>query len=139
MTIIGFQFSKISCEKHSAPKGKITVNRNAKPTGVEEVKLGTGQRALRYTFTFDVEYKPKIAEMSFAGNLTELVDDEKADQVLKAWDEKKALPPKTLENVMNGILNRCHVQALVLSKEFNIPPPFNMPKVRVKEASESEK
>lgn len=136
MTIIGFNFTKMHVEKHQAAKGKITVNRKANPVNVEEVKIGGAQKALRYDFEFSCEYEPKIAEMHFTGNVTELVTDKDSEDILGTWKKSKSLPPKTLEKVMNAILNRCHIQALVLSKEMNVPAPFNLPRVKVREAAE---
>jgi hypothetical protein len=136
MTIIGFNFTKISCVKHNAAKGKITVNRKANPTNVEEVSIGSGQKALKYAFEFGVDYQPKIAEMDMAGDITQLVSPEQSEDILKMWKEQKQLPPKTLEDVMNAILDRCHVQALMMSRELNVPPPFNLPRVKVQEKTE---
>jgi len=31
--------------------------------------------------------------------------------------------------VINSILGRCNIQALIMSKELNMPPPIPMPKV----------
>lgn len=137
MTMIGFNFTKINVSKHGPAKGNISINRKCNPTKVEEVGIGSGQKALKYTFQFAAEYKPKVAEMLFEGTLTELTKPEDADEALKLWKEKNQLPPKTLERVMNAILNRCHIEALIMAKEMNIPPPFNLPKIKVNKKEEA--
>lgn len=142
MTVIGFNFSKISAVRNKAPKGKININRSCKPTSVEETTIGGGQKALRYTFTFSVEYKPEIGSMEFEGTLVEIVNKEEHQAVLDAWSENEQLPPKSLERVMNNLLDRCHVEAILMSKELGIPPPVKLPSVKVSgkdSSSEEEK
>lgn len=135
MTIIGFNFSKISATKNSAPKGQISVNRSCKPTNVEEITIGGGQKALRYEFEFGVQYKPDIAQFDFAGRMVELVKDDEHAEILETWEDKQQLPPKSLERVMNELLNRCHVEALLMAKELGVPPPIKLPSVKVQEKS----
>ncbi len=133
MAVIGFNFNKVSAIKHAPVKGNITVNRKCEPTDVEGVTIANGPKALRFTFTFGVEYQPKIAEMELLGDITMLFSEDITESTLKRWKDKHDFPPKVLEEVMNNILNRCHVQALMLSRELSLPPPFNLPRVRVQE------
>lgn len=133
MTIIGFNFTKLSAEKENPVQGKISINRSCNPTGVKEVDLGSGQKGLRYTFDFSCEYNPDIATLAFSGNLTEMISDDETEKILAQWGKDKTMPVDSLERVMNAILNRCHIEALIIAKELNIPPPFNLPKVRIKD------
>lgn len=137
MTIIGFNFTKLSAERKNAVRGKININRSCNPTDVEEVDLGSNQKGVRYTFEFSCAYEPDIATMEFSGNLTEMRSEEESKKILEQWGKDKTLPLDTLERVMNAILNRCHIEALIIAKELNIPPPFNLPKVRVKDEEKS--
>ncbi len=138
MTVIGFNFNKISASREKAPKGKISVNRTCKPTSVSEVTIGGGQKALRYEFIFSVEYKPEVASMEFTGHLVELVKEEEHKKILDSWEENEQLPPASLERVMNELLDRCHVEALIMSKELSIPAPIKLPSVKVKQSGETE-
>ncbi len=139
MTIIGFQFNKLSAERKNPIRGKININRTCNPTKVEEVDLGSDQKGVRYTFEFSCLYEPDIASMEFSGNITEMRSEEESKKVLEQWGKDKTLPLDTLERVMNAILNRCHIEALIIAKELNMPPPFNLPKVRVKDQQPEEK
>ena len=138
MTVIGFNFSKISAVRNKAPKGKISINRSCKPTSVEETTIGGGQKALRYTFTFSVEYQPDIGSMEFEGTMVEIVPEDEHKAVIDGWSENEQLPPKSLERVMNQLLDRCHVEAILMSKELGIPPPIKLPSVSVKEKDSSD-
>ncbi len=138
MTVIGFNFTKIHAQKHNALKGQITINRTCKPTSVEEIDISAGQKGLRYEFIFGVEYEPKIAELQLEGSIIELVSDEERTTVMSAWTEKKQIPAKSIERVLNNILDRCHVEAIIISKELNIPPPIKLPSVTVKEGSQNQ-
>jgi len=133
MTFISFNFTKISAERTNPVRGKISINRSCNPTKVEEVDLGSGQKGIRYDFEFSCEYTPDIATIALSGNLTEMLSGDAGKKVLEQWNKDKTLPSDSLERVMNAILNRCHVEALLIAKELNIPPPFNLPKVRVKD------
>ena len=135
MTVIGFNFSKISASRKNPPRGKININRTCKPTKVEEATIAGGQKALRYSFVFSVEYQPDVALLEFEGALVELVSEEEHKAVLSMWEDSEQLPPKSLERVMNELLDRCHVEAILMSKELGIPPPIKMPSVKVKDES----
>lgn len=141
MTVIGFNFSKISASRNKAPKGNISVNRSCKPTSVIQTTIAGNQQALKYTFEFSVKYKPDIGSINFEGTMVELVPADEQKKVLDSWEENNQLPPTSLERVMNELLNRCHVEAILMSKELNIPAPIKLPSVKVRqdEGSDSEK
>jgi hypothetical protein len=35
-----------------------------------------------------------------------------------------------MENILNSILTKCNIQALILSQDVNLPSPIPLPKVR---------
>ena len=80
---------------------------------------------------FKVYPNPKISEILFEGNVLDLRDDKTVDEIFKGWSKDKKLPDSFTEPIVNTILNRCNVQALIMSKELNLPPPIPMPKVGV--------
>lgn len=135
MTVVGLQFDKILVEKKKPATGKISVNNNVALKDVEktDLKFGTTkQTALKIIFEFIASYEPKIATIKLNGNITYFDKSEKIDELHKAWKKDKKLPNEVLTPVLNSILSKCNVEALILSREINLPPPVPLPKVQVK-------
>lgn len=135
MPVVGLSFDKILVEKHSAVKGKVTVNNNVAIQDVEQSDVAIGaskQSALKFRFEFTANYEPKIATMILNGTLTFFETPEKAADIVKTWKKDKNVPKDVMGSVLNTILARSNVEAMVLSREVNLPPPIPLPKVNVK-------
>ncbi len=137
MTFVGFQFTKIAAEKLGPGQGKVSINRRCQPTKVEELTVGD-HKALRYSFEYEASYEPKIASISLSGYIVEITGDDEVKEVIDHWNKAKILPPKVLERVLNAVLSKSQIQALMLSKELNIPPPMRLPRVSVRTKEEVE-
>ncbi|MEM4239595.1 MAG: hypothetical protein QXM31_00480 [Candidatus Woesearchaeota archaeon] len=134
MTVVGLQINKIVVEKHAPAKGKISVNNNVAVKDVEKTELVFGnskQDAIKFTFEFKASYEPKIATMTFEGNLTYFDTPQAIDEIIKGWKKDKKVTPEIMSGVLNQILTKCNVEALLLSREVNLPPPIPMPRVKV--------
>ena len=132
MAIIGFNFTTMHVERKAAAKGKIDISNNTSIINVEETKVaigGASQKTLRISFEYSVEYKPKAGNMKFTGDVLFLEDAKAVDEVTASWKKNKSLPKRVAAGVVNTILNRCNVQALILSQQVNLPSPIPMPKV----------
>ena len=135
MTVVGLQFDKIVVEKFGPVKGKVGVNSNVSLKDVEKVKLGLGrekQDAVKFVFEFTANYEPKIAKITLNGVLTYINKPDTVEQITKGWKKDKKIPKEVMTPVLNSILAKCNIEALVLAKEINLPPPIPMPKVRIK-------
>jgi len=135
MTVVGLQFDKINVEKMKPASGKISVNNNVSLKDCEktDLKFGTTkQNALKITFEFVANYEPKIATITLVGNINYFDKSEKIDEIHKEWKKDKKLPKEVLTPILNSILSKCNVEAMILSREINLPPPVPLPKVQVK-------
>ena len=134
MAIIGFNLTKMLVEKKKSEKGKININTNATISGVEPVKLSIDPKksAVRITFLYASQYEPGFAVIEMEGELLLLESTEKANEILNSWKTNKKLEKALMANLLNNILSRCTVQALLLSKEVNLPPPIRLPKIEAK-------
>ena len=134
MTIVGFNFIKMSAErKPGAVKGKIDIKNNVTITNVEESKLSIGsssQKVARFEFDFTAFYEPKIGSIKFSGEILYLGDKDKIDSLIKGWQKDKKVEKDVLTGLINTVLNKCNIQALILSQQVNLPPPIPMPKVQ---------
>lgn len=132
MAIVGFNFTKISAERKSAPKGKIGVKNNISIKEVEKTDLflgSTKQPGLKIIFEFASIYEPKIGEIALQGEILDIEDEKIVNDVLKGWKSSKKLPDSLMSMVVNSMLTRCNIQALIMSKELMLPPPIPLPKM----------
>ncbi len=134
MTIVGFNFSKISVEKKEAAKGKITINNNIAIKSVEKKDLSLGaakQEGVKFVFAFVSKYDPKFAEILLEGDVLYLASSEEVKKIVDGWKKTKKVSKDVMAQIMNTALTKCNVQALILSKEVNLPPPIPLPSVEV--------
>lgn len=137
--IIGFGFTKLSVEKNSAPKGKVDINNNVTIKDIREDNFSFGkdkQDVLKFIFEFTSKYEPAIGAILFEGELLYLEDTKKVKEILSSWKKDKKIPKEIMAGLLNTILTKCNVQALILSQEVNLPPPIPMPKVQLAEQVE---
>lgn len=136
MTIIGFNFTKISVEKKpKSALGKINISNNISITNVEEKELALGkakQKAILFTFKFNSKYEPAIGEIELIGNITFVADPAKVAEISDSWKKDKKIPKEVMTAVINTALNKCNIQALILSRDINLPPPIPLPKIKTK-------
>ncbi|PIN76324.1 hypothetical protein COV18_00225 [Candidatus Woesearchaeota archaeon CG10_big_fil_rev_8_21_14_0_10_37_12] len=133
MPVVGLQFNKIVVEKTAPVKGKIKVNNNVILTDVEKTDLtASKQGALKFYFEFTANYDPKIGDINLNGFLTFVDKAEICDEVAKSWKKDKKVPKEIMSSVLNTVLSRCNIEALLFSREVNLPPPIPLPKVNVK-------
>jgi hypothetical protein len=134
MSIIGFNFTKILVEKTGSPKGKINISNNIGIVDVKNAKINLGESTnagVRFAFAFSSEYDPKIGKISLEGEVIVMESKEVVDEILKSWKDKKAVPKDMMSAILNTVLNKCNIQALILSRDLNLPSPIPLPKVNV--------
>ena len=133
MTIVGFNFTGITAEKKDMVNEKINISNNVSITGVEKTDLSLGttkQNAIRFIFKFDTTYTPDVGSINLTGDVIYVADDKKVKDMLGQWKKDKKVDPQVTESVLNMILSKSNIEALLLSKEVNLPPPIPMPKVK---------
>ncbi|MCH8067211.1 MAG: hypothetical protein IIC69_01380 [Nanoarchaeota archaeon] len=139
MTIVGFNFTKIEGEKKDMIKGKININNNVHINKVEEKDLALGnqkQKVLSFNFEFTAKYDPNVGSIKLTGNVLYMEDSKKVKDILDGWKKDKKLPKEVMPNILNTVLNKCNIQALILSEQINLPPPIPLPKLQPAQAPE---
>jgi hypothetical protein len=134
MPILGINFTKIEAERKSPVKGKININNNIAITDIKKTEMKIpNQDSLKIEFQFTAKYDPNIGQISINGE-TIIVDNmKKVEEILEQWKKDKKLPDDILAQIMNNLLTKCNVEALLVGREVGLPPTLNMPKVKVKE------
>jgi len=131
--IVGFNFTKILVEKKASIKGKVDIKNNVTVTNAESADLSIGttkEKAVKFSFEFTSDYSPSIGQILLNGELLFMSEPAKRDEILKNWKKNKQMPKDIVGDILNTILMRCNVEALLLSRDVNLPPPIPMPKVQ---------
>ena len=133
MTIVGFNFTKIGAEKKDTAKGKINISNNVAIDKVEEKNISLAndkQKVLAFTFNFTSKYEPDIGLINFVGDILLMEEAKRAKEILDGWKKDKKLPKEIMTPVLNTVLSKCNIQALILSEQINLPPPIPLPKLQ---------
>jgi len=135
LTIVGFNFSKIHATRTNPVKGKINISNKVTIKNVEQADLSLGkdkQKGAKFTFNYVSKYEPKIGDIELEGDLLYLSDDKSIKNILDEWKQGKKIPQNVMGTILNTILSKSNVQALVTSKDVNLPPSVPLPKVQIK-------
>jgi hypothetical protein len=133
MSVIGFNIAKIDAEKKNAPKGKVNVESNVtiKKVEVSNVSLGNAdEKVLDFNFEFKTNYSPEVGHILIAGNLLFLTKSEDAIRISKEWNKTKKLDQSVMRPVFNTVLARGNIQAMIISKDLNLPAPIQLPRMK---------
>lgn len=122
MPIVGFSFDKISVEKNNPIKGKLSIQSDIKVASVEESQLTINKPCLTISFEFGVQYNPDFGNINLKGHIFFLDNPDRIKTVVKDWKASKKLPEDISLEILNTILNKCHIESLVLSEKVNLPP-----------------
>ncbi len=135
MTIVGFGFTKIGVERKGNAVGKVSISNNVSITNVTKTDLSLGkskQEAAKFEFEFIAAYEPKLGEIKLGGELIWMDKKENVAKLEKEWKKNKKTDKEVMTPVLNHILTKCNIEALLLSREVNFPPPIPLPKVTAK-------
>ncbi len=136
MVVVGFNFTKINVERKNPLKGKVKITNNVaiKKVEVKDLALGKAkQQGLKFTFEFVTKYEPSFGEINLVGDILYMDQDKKIKEVTESWKKNKSVPKDVMAQILNNILNKCNIQALILSQQINMPAPIPLPKVSVGE------
>src|SRR3989338_9089373 len=122
MAILGFNFNKISVERGEPVTGSINISNNVSITDVKQEDLSLGkekQPALKFAFEFTSKYEPKLGNILLGGELMFMSDAKKAKEILDDWKKNKRVPKDVMTSILNTVLTKCNIEALILSQQVN--------------------
>jgi len=140
MTIVGFSFTKIEVEKKKLAGGRINISNNVTIKDIVDTNLSLGtekQKAIKFIFEFLSKYEPEIGKIGFVGEVLFLDDAAKIKKIVDEWKKDKKIEKNLMGAILNSVLTKCNVQALILSQEVNLPSPIPLPKVKMEEQEKS--
>jgi hypothetical protein len=133
MTMLGFNFKEIKVSRKEGVKGKVNIKNNVAITDIKEQDLSLGdksQSALKFFFEFTSKYEPGLGEILLAGDILFMESTQKTKEILEEWKKSKKVPKDIMAGILNTVLSKCNIEALVLSQKVNLPPPIPMPSVK---------
>lgn len=133
MTIIGFNFKEIKVNRKEGVKGRINIKNNVVITDIKEQDLSLGdksQSALKFMFEFSSKYEPDSGEIILGGDLLFMESSNKTKEILDEWKKTKKVPKDIMAGILNTVLTKCNIEALILSQKVNLPPPIPLPSVK---------
>lgn len=135
MTIVGMNFTKIVAERKREANEKINISNNISIAQVEKSEFAFGvksQQGLKISFLFHTIYDPDFGSIELHGNLLYLSDENDVEEIYANWTKAKKLSADVMKPVLNAVLGKCNIEALVLSRDLTLPPPVPLPRVNVK-------
>lgn len=132
ITIVGINFTNITVEKKQLAKGKINISNNVSIKDVQETNFSLGeskQSGIKFVFEFTSKYEPDFGKIFLGGDVLFVSDDKEVKKILEKWKKEKKIEQEIMSPVLNSILNKCNVEALILSQTMNLPSPIPLPKV----------
>ncbi|HII15809.1 MAG TPA: hypothetical protein HA362_05870 [Nanoarchaeota archaeon] len=128
MPIAGLQFDKILVEKLKPLEAPLKINSNLSIKDVSKEDASVkGNACVRFDFVFGLDYTPKQANVELKGHLLFMEKEKEVDSILAEWKKTKKVAPALLEQVLNAVLVKCNIKALLLSQELGLPPHIRMP------------
>lgn len=132
MPIAAINFTKISAERNSELKGKININNNIIITDIKQIDFKLpNQESIKVEFDFNSKYDPDIGTISITGEVILIDQPKKITEILDEWKKDKKLQEDILAGVMNNLLTKCNVEAILIGREVGLPPTLSMPKVKI--------
>jgi hypothetical protein len=135
MTVVGFSLLKIAAERKGNGRSKLNIGNNITITNVTESEISLGankETALVCSFEFETKYEPAIGNIVINGEVIYLIDAKKEKEVLAKWKKDKKLEDAITMDVLNHALNKCNIEALLISRDLNLPSPVPLPKISLK-------
>ena len=130
MPIVGFNFDKLQAEKIKPLEAPMKVDSGMKILDIKKEEINLGPKKdymLRFNYEYKVNYNPKQAEIFMAGHLLYADEPKKIDAIFKQWEKEKKFDPEVTQLVMNNVLMRCNIKALLLGQEIGLPPHIRLP------------
>lgn len=140
MAIIGTTFGKIVAERKKGfvPNTKIETRPSIKEVKRTEISgLGPNVEALEIEFGLESAFEPDVGNINIEGSILYATED--AKKLESSWKKDKNLPDVMKVELLNHILKKASVQALMLSDTLQLPPIVRLPSVKLAENAPEEK
>jgi hypothetical protein len=142
MAIVGFNFTKMVAEKTGNPTGKVSIGNNISIENVKQVDINLGAKGsngLLLNFNYSCNYGPSLGKINLQGELVTVESAEKVKECIESWKKNKTIDKAIMQQAMAFVLNKCTIQAIIISRDLALPAPVPLPKLDQKNNSEAKK
>lgn len=130
MPIIGFNFNKISVEKKSSPTYPVKVRNDFNIIKITSVEVPMGDKkseVISFEFEYLTTYNPNAAKILIGGQILYSDSSKNIKDIVADWKKKKQIKPEVMGRLINFALIKCHIKALSLGQDVNLPPHIGLP------------
>ncbi|MBW6451292.1 MAG: hypothetical protein K0B02_00995 [DPANN group archaeon] len=130
----------INCGKKRDIKGNIKINSHANIVDVKPIiKKDTNSKSTINEYNAIVFFEhittyilddSEIAGIKIRGRV---IYEKGTEDIIKTWTTDKKIDKKIIIPILNNILAKASVTALINATQINLPPPFQLPNVKTKE------
>jgi len=99
----------------------IQINTNINVVGMEKKQ----DESLEVPFVLSIGFNPSIAQMNLKGNAYVTGEKNEIEKALKDYEQKKPPPQIIIQSVSNVVF----IEAVLISRILNIPPPVPLPQI----------
>lgn len=133
MAITGLVFDKFLVEKLKDIEAPLKINTNLSFPGVSKEKSPEkGNAVLRFDFVFGLDYVPRQAVVELKGHVFVTDKEKEIERIYSGWKKEKKVEASLMERIMNAVLLRSNIKALLLTQELGLPPHVAIPMVMAK-------
>jgi hypothetical protein len=103
------------------PIPPIQINTNINVVGMEKKQ----DESLEVPFVLSIGFNPSIAQLNLKGNAYVTGEKNEIEKALKDYEQKKPPPQVIVQSVSNVVF----IEAVLISRILNIPPPVPLPQI----------
>ena len=103
------------------PIPPIQINTNINVVGMEKKQ----DESLEVPFVLSIGFNPSIAQLNLKGNAYVTGEKNEIEKALKDYEQKKPPPQVIIQSVSNVVF----IEAVLISRILNIPPPVPLPQI----------
>jgi len=118
---VNVNYKNVEARRYSVPSGQTNINNNATLTNVSKV-----DDRLIASFVFTCNYEPNIGTIRLEGEISMTAFEGEDKESVLNWEKsgKKDLPKEIAGKISGIMVSNCIVEATVLSREVQLPPPL---------------
>ena len=134
MVVVGFGFNNIEVKKDTSFKGKVDIKSKVDIADVQASDLFLGknkQQGLKFMFNHSIMYEPKFGHIKLSGEVLYIEEEKKIKEILDKWKKEKKVSGDVMTMLLNNILTKCNIEALLLSREVGLPSPIPLPRFNI--------
>ncbi len=103
------------------PIPPIQISTNINVVGMEKKQ----DESLEVPFVLSIAFNPSIAQMSLKGTAYVTGEKNETEKTLKDYEQKKPPPQIIIQSISNVVF----IEAVLISRILNIPPPVPLPQI----------